>query len=310
LRALNEGCRLHLTQVHSPTLPYLFQFVLVRVVHVQEGKERRTVEILGIDIGGSGIKGAIVNVVTGELTTDRHRIPTPGQSTPENVASVVAELARHFEWSGPIGCTFPAIVRHGVVYTAANVHKSWIGTNAETLFREATGCPVRVLNDADAAGLAEMVLGAGKEQQDKDQQDNDQTSVVIMLTFGTGIGSAIFVDGHLLPNTEFGHLPIRGKDAEHRASAKVRDDEDLSWSEWAERVNEFLEQMEFFFSPDLFIIGGGVSKKQHKFLHLLKANAKIVPAALLNEAGIIGAASAARHLVVLPSLTPEVNGNS
>ena len=172
--------------------------------------------------------------------------------------------------------------------------------DAETLFREVTGSQVRVLNDADAAGLAEMVLGAGKGQQ----------GVVIMLTFGTGIGSAIFVDGHLLPNTEFGHLPIRGKDAEHRASAKVRDDEDLSWAEWAERVNEFLAQMEFFFSPDLFIIGGGVSKKQHKFLHLLKARAQIVPAQLLNEAGIIGAALAARGLVALPELATEMHGNS
>jgi polyphosphate glucokinase len=257
------------------------------------------VEILGIDIGGSGIKGAPVNVVTGELITKRHRIPTPDQSTPENVATVVAELARHFEWRGPIGCTFPAVVRHGIVYTAANVHRSWIGTDAETLFRETTGCPVRVLNDADAAGVAEMILGAGKDRQ----------GVVIMLTFGTGIGSAIFVDGHLLPNTEFGHLLIRGKDAEHRASAKVRDDEDLSWSEWAERVNEYLERMEFFFSPDLFIIGGGVSKKQHKFLPHLKTRAEIVPAQLLNEAGIVGAALAARGLVSLPEVTAAMSGS-
>ena len=252
-------------------------------------------EVLGIDIGGSGIKGALINVVTGEMTTKRHRIPTPDESTPENVAEVVAKLARHFDWHGPIGCTFPAVVRHGVVYTAANVDKSWIGTDAVTLFEQATGCPVRVLNDADAAGLAEMVIGAGRNQQ----------GVVIMLTFGTGIGSAIFVNGNLLPNTEFGHLPIRGKDAEHRASSKVRDDEDLSWSQWAERVNEYLERMEFFFSPDLFIIGGGVSKKQHKFLHLLKTQAEVVPAQLLNEAGIIGAAMAARDLVKLPPITPE-----
>jgi polyphosphate glucokinase len=244
------------------------------------------VEVLGIDIGGSGIKGALVNSVTGEMSTDRHRIPTPEKSTPENVAQVVGELTRHYEWQGPIGCTFPAVVRHGVVYTAANVDKTWIGTDAATLFAQATGCPVRVLNDADAAGMAEMVIGAGK----------DRDGVVIMLTFGTGIGTAIFVDGHLLPNTEFGHLPIRGKDAEHRASAKVRDDEDLSWSEWAERVNEYLGLMEFFFSPDLFIIGGGVSKKQHKFMHLLKTQAELVPAQLLNEAGIIGAAMAARNL--------------
>ncbi|HXF60348.1 MAG TPA: ROK family protein [Caldilineaceae bacterium] len=244
-------------------------------------------EVLGIDIGGSGIKGAPVNLSTGELRVKRHRIPTPDESTPENVAEVVAELARYFHWQGPIGCTFPAIVRHGVVYTAANVHQSWIETDAATLFSQATGCPVCVINDADAAGLAEMSLGAGRGRR----------GVVIMLTFGTGIGSAIFVDGHLLPNTEFGHLPIRGKDAEHRASAKVRDEEDLSWSQWAERVNEFLAAMEFFFSPDLFIIGGGVSKKQHKFMHHLKARAEIVPAQLLNEAGIIGAAMAAKDLV-------------
>jgi len=251
-----------------------------------EGKERESMEVLGIDIGGSGIKGALTNVVTGEMATDRHRIPTPERSTPENVAQVVGELTRYFDWHGPIGCTFPAVVRHGIVYTAANVDKSWIGADARGLFEQATGCPVRVLNDADAAGMAEMVIGAGKGRQ----------GVVIMLTFGTGIGSAIFVDGHLLPNTEFGHLPIRGKDAEHRASARIRDEEDLSWTEWAERVNEYLGLMEFFFSPDLFIIGGGVSKKQHKFLPLLKAQADIVPAQLLNEAGIIGAAMAARDL--------------
>jgi polyphosphate glucokinase len=166
--------------------------------------------------------------------------------------------------------------------------------DAVALFERATGCPVRVLNDADAAGLAEMKLGAGRHQD----------GVVILLTFGTGIGSAIFVNGHLLPNTEFGHLPIRGRDAEHRASAKVREDEKLSWEVWAERVNEFLAAMEFFFSPDLFIIGGGVSKKPHKFMHFLQTRAEIVPAQLLNEAGIIGAALAAQGLVI-PTRTPE-----
>jgi polyphosphate glucokinase len=254
-------------------------------------------EVLGIDIGGSGIKGARVNVLTGELTTDRHRIATPSHSTPDNVAKVVAELVDYFGWQGPIGCTFPAVVRHGKVYTAANVDKSWIDTDAMTLFERATGCPVRVLNDADAAGLAEMVFGAGKHRD----------GVVIMLTFGTGIGTAIFVEGHLLPNTELGHLPVRGKDAEHRASAKVREDEELSWAAWAERVNEYLGVLEFFFSPDLFIIGGGVSKKQHKFLHYLSTRAEIVPAQLLNEAGIIGAALAARDLVALPPVSPEAD---
>lgn len=257
--------------------------------------QRESVEVLGIDIGGSGIKGALVDVLTGEMTTERHRIPTPSPAKPEAVAEVVAEIARHFDWEGPIGCTYPGVVRHGVVFSAANVDKSWIGTDAVTLFERATGSPTRVLNDADAAGVAEMLFGAGKHRQ----------GVVIMLTFGTGIGTAIFVDGHLLPNTEFGHLPIRGKDAEHRASSKVRDDEGLKWAEWAERVNEFLAHMEFFFSPDLFIIGGGVSKKQHKFMHHLKAAADLVPAQLLNEAGIIGAALAARELASLPPLTTE-----
>jgi polyphosphate glucokinase len=247
--------------------------------------------VLGIDIGGSGIKGAPVNILTGELVGERRRIPTPALATPEAVAEVVGELARYFDWRGPIGCTYPGVVRHGMVYTAANVHKSWIGTDAVTLMERATACPVRVLNDADAAGLAEMTFGAGRNRM----------GVVILLTFGTGIGTCIFVDGHVLPNTELGHLPIRGKSAEHRASAKVREDEDLSWAEWAERVNEYLAALEFFFSPDLFIIGGGVSKRQHKFLHLLKTNAEIVPARLLNDAGIIGAGLAARDLVILPS---------
>lgn len=256
-------------------------------------------DVLGIDIGGSGIKGAPVNVFTGELTADRHRIRTPTASTPDNVAEVVAELVQHFAWQGPIGCTFPAIVRHGTVYSAANVDNSWIGADAVTLFERATACPVRVLNDADAAGLAEMAFGAGKHQN----------GVVIMLTFGTGIGTAIFVEGHLLPNTELGHLPVRGKDAEHRASAKIRDDENLTWEQWAHRVNEYLELLEFFFSPDVFIIGGGVSKKQHKFMHFLNTRAELVPAQLLNEAGIIGAAVAAKELAI-PIHPTEIPGEA
>lgn len=242
--------------------------------------------ILGIDIGGSGIKGAIVDVKTGEMTTERQRIDTPTPSTPEAVAQVVAELVQQLNYQGPIGCTFPAIVQHGVMLTAANVDPSWIGTNGETIFQEATGCPVHVLNDADAAGVAEMRFGAGRNRQ----------GVVIMLTFGTGIGSAIFLNGQLLPNTEFGHMKIRGKDAEHRAAARIRSEKDLSWKDWSKRVNEFLQQMEFLFSPDLFIIGGGVSKKFDKFAAHLKVRAELQPAQLLNEAGIIGAAmSAAEH---------------
>lgn len=243
-------------------------------------------EVLGIDIGGSGIKGAPVNIETGDLVAERHRIPTPQPSMPEAVAEVVAEVAQHFDWKGPIGCTFPAVVRHGVVYTAANVDDSWIGTNGQALIAAKTGCPVLMLNDADAAGIAEMEFGAGK----------GRTGVVIMITLGTGIGSAIFIDGILVPNTEFGHMEIRKKDAEERASDRIRTEADLSWKKWGKRVNEFLGRMEALFSPDLFIIGGGVSKKSAEFFPLLTIQTEVVPAQSLNEAGIIGAALAARVL--------------
>ena len=244
-------------------------------------------EILGIDIGGSGIKGAPVDLSQGVLAMERHRIPTPQPATPEAVGDVVAAVAHHFAWKGPIGCTFPAVVRHGVVHTAANVDKSWIDIDGQTLFEEKTKCPVLLINDADAAGLAEMAFGVGQGRND----------VIIMLTFGTGIGSAIFVEGHLLPNTEFGHMEIRGKDAEHRAANRIRKDEDLSWKKWALRVNEFLGRMEILFSPDLFVIGGGVSKRFKKFEGYLQTEAEIVPAEMLNEAGIIGAALAAKSFI-------------
>lgn len=244
-------------------------------------------EILGVDIGGSGIKGAPVDVVKGKLAADRHRIPTPQHSTPPAVAKVVAEIARHFKWQGPIGCTFPAVIKQGVAYSAANVDNAWIGTNGEALLAQETGCPVLLINDADAAGIAEMEFGAGQGQR----------GVVIVLTFGTGIGSAVFANGQLVPNTEFGHMEIRGKDAEDRAADRVRKAEDLDWEKWAGRVNEFLARMEIVFSPDLFIIGGGVSKKHKKYLHLLQAQADIRPAEMRNQAGIIGAAMAARSLV-------------
>jgi polyphosphate glucokinase len=243
-------------------------------------------EILGIDIGGSGIKGAPVDVEKGVMLVERQRLDTPQPSVPEAVGDVVAEIARRFNWQGPIGCTFPAVIKHGVAYSAANVDQSWIGFNGQQLFEQKTGCPVLLLNDADAAGIAEMEFGAGR----------GQSGVVIMLTFGTGIGSAIFVDGRLVPNTEFGHMEIRGKDAEERAADRIRAEKDLSWEKWAGRVNEFLERMELLFSPDLFIFGGGVSKKHEKFLPLLRTQAKIVPAQMLNEAGIIGAAMAAKSL--------------
>ena len=241
-------------------------------------------KILGIDIGGTGIKGAPVDTTKGELLAERHRIPTPSPSRPEAVADVVAEIAEHFKWKSAIGCTFPAIVKGGVVYSAANVDKGWIGANGKELFEQKTNCAVTLVNDADAAGIAEMQFGAGK----------DQPGVVIMLTFGTGIGSAIFINGTLLPNTELGHLEIRGKDAEHRASDHVRQERELTWPKWAERVDEYLQRLEYLFSPDLFIVGGGVSKKHDKFLPLLNTRAPIIPAQLLNDAGIVGAAMATK----------------
>jgi polyphosphate glucokinase len=238
--------------------------------------------LLGIDIGGTGIKGAPVDVETGQLTAERFRIETPQPSVPNAVADVVKQVAAHFSYSGPAGVTFPAVVKHGVTYTAANVDRSWIGTNAGELFSRHIGAPVTVVNDADAAGVAEIRFGAGK----------DRKGVIILVTLGTGIGSAVFLDGQLLPNSEFGHLMIRGKAAERRASEKVRVDKKLSWKQWAKRISEFLNELEKLFSPDLFIIGGGISKKAEKFFPFLttKTEVIIVPAQMRNEAGIIGAA--------------------
>jgi polyphosphate glucokinase len=250
------------------------------------------VEILGVDIGGSGIKGALVDVKRGVLVTERYRIPTPQPSTPDAVADTVAEIAEHFRWRGPIGCTFPAVVKKGMVYSAANVDRTWINVDGRTLLRRTTGCKVRLLNDADAAGLAEMRFGAGQGRK----------GVVFLLTLGTGIGSALFIDGSLMPNTELGHMQINCGpqgivEAEDYASDRIRKGEKLGWSEWASRVNDYLGLLEALFSPDLFIMGGGVSKKHQKFLPLLDTQADVVPAQLLNEAGIVGAALAAKTLL-------------
>ncbi|MEV4098376.1 polyphosphate--glucose phosphotransferase [Streptosporangium saharense] len=240
-------------------------------------------ETLGIDIGGSGIKGAPVDIAKGELTQERLRIPTPIPSKPKAVAEVVAEIVRHFGWTGQVGVTFPGVVIDGVARTAANVDHEWIGTDARALFAGITGLPTVVLNDADAAGLAEMEIGVGR----------GQGGVVMMLTFGTGIGSALFVNGQLVPNTELGHLELRGKEAEKRASDHAREKDELSWGKWAARVEEYLRHVEALFSPSLIVIGGGVSKKADKFLPLVKVNTRVVPATLQNEAGIVGAAMAA-----------------
>ncbi len=239
--------------------------------------------VLGIDIGGTGIKAAPADTTRGELIAERQKIDTPQPATPEAVTEVARKLVADFSWTGSVGITFPGVVVGGIIQTAANLDHSWIGTDAVKAFGAATRLPVSVINDADAAGIAEMAFGAG----------HGVRGTVLLLTLGTGIGSALFIDGTLVPNTEFGHIQIRGKDAERRASEHAREEHDLSWGVWAGRVDEYLAHMEALLSPDLIIIGGGISKKSDKFLpRLTGLRAKIVPAAMLNDAGIVGAAMA------------------
>jgi len=234
----------------------------------------------GIDIGGSGVKGAPVDLEKGCLAAPRYRIPTPQPSTPAAVGRVVRRLLDHFEWTGEVGCTFPAVVKGGVTRTAANVDSAWIDCRADEALSEISGRELHLVNDADAAGLAEVRYGAAR----------DTRGTVIVLTLGTGIGSAVFLDGHLLPNTEFGHLEIRGKGAERRASDRVRKEEHLDWATWAKRLEQYLRRMEDLLWPDLFVIGGGVSKRHESFMPLLQTRTPIEPARLRNDAGIIGAA--------------------
>lgn len=237
-------------------------------------------QILGIDVGGSGIKGAPVDIETGKLFAERLRIKTPRGAEPKPVAEVAARIASSFSWKGRIGIGFPAPIKSGVALMAANISEEWVGINADELFTTVTGCPCKVGNDADVAGLAEMKFGAGK----------GLTGTVIILTLGTGIGTAIFYNGQLLPNTEFGHLEIKGRDAEQRASDAARQRDGLSWKKYAKRLNRYLATMEKLFWPDLFIIGGGISKEHEKFIPLLSVQTKVMPAQLQNEAGIVGAA--------------------
>lgn len=241
-------------------------------------------KILGIDIGGSGIKGAIVDTKKGKLITDRKRIPTPQPATPDAVLQTVAKLVEHFEWKGIIGCGFPAAVQCDIVRTASNIDKSWIGLNAAEEISKLTGCPTHVVNDVDAAGLAEMKFGAGKKQN----------GVTIMLAAGTGIGSAIFIDNILVPNMELGFIHVNGMPGEHYAANSVRENEDLSWKKWGNRFNEYLQRLESLFWPDLFILGGGISKDFKKYKKYFKTNTKVVQAKSKNHAGIIGAALAAK----------------
>jgi polyphosphate glucokinase len=235
----------------------------------------------GIDFGGTGIKGAPVDLEIGDFAAERERFRTPEKSTPENVAEIFVELLEKFPaCKGPVGVTVPGVVRHGIVHSAANIDKSWIGTDADALFTSATGRDVRVLNDADAAGLAEVRYGAARGRR----------GLVIVTTLGTGIGSALVHDGVLVPNSELGHLQIDGRGAETRAANSVRESEDLSWEHWARRLTTYYRTLEDLFSPELFVVGGGVSKKADQFLPLIDIETEIVPAALLNKAGIVGAA--------------------
>ncbi|MEP6695623.1 MAG: polyphosphate--glucose phosphotransferase [Pseudonocardiales bacterium] len=246
---------------------------------------------LGIDIGGTGIKGAVVDLDTGQLVTERHRVPTPVPSTPHNVSGVIHEMAQLFGWRGPIGAAFPAVIRAGVALSAANVDPSWIGTDVDAVFTEATSCPVTVMNDADAAGVAEVRAGAGM----------GVGGVVLLLTLGTGIGSALFLDGRLLPNSELGHLQLDGLDAEKSAAASAREREDLTWKQWAGRLQHYLEHLERVLAPDLFILGGGVSKNPDKWLPHVKVGTAVAVATLRNNAGIVGAAMMAHDAAVGPA---------
>lgn len=237
-------------------------------------------KVLGIDIGGSAFKGAPVDLKTGRLLAERHRVEVESPCSLKTGVAAAREIARHFNWKGPVGIGFPGIVQEGHIGAVGNLGKVWEDQNGAALFRRATGCRVRLANDADAAGFAEMQFGAGR----------GKSGTVLILTFGTGIGSALFYNGRLLPNAELGHIPWRGKPFERYAAASVRKRARLDWPEWAQRVNVYLQVVERLFSPKLIIIGGGVSKKAEKFMPFIRAQARVVPARLHNDAGIVGAA--------------------
>jgi polyphosphate glucokinase len=235
----------------------------------------------GVDFGGTGIKGAPVDLETGEFAAERQRVRTPSPSTPDAIADILVELLAKFpETKGPVGITVPGVVRHGVVHTAANIDRAWIGTDADALFTRATGRDVHVVNDADAAGLAEVRYGAAR----------GRSGLVIVTTLGTGIGSALVYDGVLVPNSELGHLQIDGHNAESRAANSARERDRLSMGQWAERLTRYYRTLEMLFSPDLFVVGGGISKQSEEFLPLVAIDTEIVPATLLNKAGVVGAA--------------------
>lgn len=238
--------------------------------------------VLGLDIGGTGIKGAIVNTTDGTLVSDRIKFLTPKPATPDAMADVCLQLVRELDWNGPIGCGFPAIVKHGVVLSAANIDASNIGVNFEQLLQNKSHNQVKVVNDADAAGFAEMKFGAGRNKQ----------GLVMVITIGSGLGSAMFYNGVLIPNTEFGHLFLKEKEAEKYASNLARKKYNLSWKTWGRRFSIYLQHLDRLFSPDLFILGGGISKEYEKFGKFIDVNVPVKPAEMFNAAGTIGAALA------------------
>ncbi len=240
-------------------------------------------DVLGIDIGGSGIKGAIVNVETGEMLTERFRIPTPSSKKPQEMAEVVTQIVKHFDYKGPVGCGFPTIIKNGVCRSSGNLHKKWVGVKVDELFGKATGLPFTVVNDADAAGYAEINYGSGKGKE----------GFVVMITIGTGLGSGAFLDGKLIPNFELGQIPYKKYDKiELWAAASAMEREQLSFKKWGKRLNKFLSYVEFIVAPDLIIIGGGASKNWQEFKKEITIDTPVVNAKLLNHAGIIGAAGA------------------
>ncbi len=241
--------------------------------------------ILGIDIGGSGIKAAPVDIKTGEFASDRRRVATPDSGEPEAIVEIARGLCADFDWHGPVGCAFPGVIRKGHTLTAANLNPAWVGVNADKVFSKALDNPVTMINDADAAGLAEVKLGAAKGID----------GVVVMITLGTGIGTAVFVDGRLVPNTEFGHLQMGGVEAEDLASSRAKNDDNIGFGEWSKRVESFLKEMERLFWPDLFVIGGGISKNFDRFGPRIRVDTPVVQAKLQNRAGIVGAALAAHR---------------
>jgi polyphosphate glucokinase len=236
-------------------------------------------DVFGLDIGGSGIKGAPVNTESGELLGERVRVPTPEAATPDEVVTAAIEVVSRSGWDGPVSCGFPGVVKEGVIHTAANVADEFISFDLQTRLQKELGTPVRIVNDADAAGLAEMRWGAGRGVE----------GTILMLTIGTGIGTALFIEGKLVPNTELGHIEMHGREAELWAADRIRKVEDLSWKKWARRIEEYLQRMEALLWPDLIIVGGGVSKKSERFLPRIETRTRVVPAEMLNEAGIAGA---------------------